>query len=116
MSFQHCVFLKVLNVSSFFLVKSIIPLAIFSTYATLKSMINVEIERQGTENTAGLLRRFSRKSQSSGVVKRVRSIRYSKRKPSHAKIKLEALTRIKRTAEYIELFKMGREPQQKKRK
>ncbi len=71
-------------------------------------MINVEVERHGNENIGGLMRRFSRKMQSSGIVRRVRSIRYHKRKPSRTKIKKDALTRIKKTEKYIEMYKMGR--------
>lgn len=78
------------------------------------TMINVEIERHGNENVGGLMRRFSRKMQSSGVVRRVRSLRYHKRNVSKAKQKQEALTRIERTKKYMELFKEGRKPEQKK--
>jgi ribosomal protein S21 len=71
-------------------------------------MINVEVERHGNENVSGLMRRFSRKMQSSGVVRRVRSIRYFKRNVSPAKAKKEALNRIRKTEKYIEMYKLGR--------
>jgi len=79
-------------------------------------MINVEVQRHGNENVAGLMRRFSRKMQSSGVVRRMRGLRYHKRNESDAKQKKDALTRIERTEKYIELFKQGREVQSKKRR
>jgi len=79
------------------------------------TMINVEVERHGNENVAGLMRRFSRKVQSSGVIKRMRRLRYHKRTPSHTAAQRDALTRINKTEKYIELYKMGREPQTKKR-
>lgn len=62
------------------------------------------------------MRRFSRKVQSSGVVKRVRSLRYFKRKPSAAQVRKDALIRAERTAEYLELYKEGREVDQKKKR
>ncbi len=71
-------------------------------------MINVEVERHGNENVGGLMRRFSRKMQSSGVVRRVRGLRYHKRNISETKKKKDALTRIKKTAKYIEMYKLGR--------
>jgi ribosomal protein S21 len=78
-------------------------------------MINVEVERHGNENVGGLMRRFSRKMQSSGVVRRVRSLRYHERKLSKTKQKKETLTRIKRTEEFMELFKLGRKDISKKK-
>ncbi|MBP9759804.1 MAG: ribosomal protein S21/MRP21 [Candidatus Pacebacteria bacterium] len=80
-------------------------------------MIHTEVTRNGNENVGGLMRRFSRKVQSAGVVKRVRGIRYHTRTSSQAKQKKAALTRIQRTEEYVELYKQGREmPNAKKRK
>ncbi len=79
-------------------------------------MINSEVQRHGNENIAGLMRRFTRKAQSSGVVKRVRSLRYYKRSPSPARMKKETLAKRERTATFIELYKEGREvPTKKKR-
>jgi len=78
-------------------------------------MINVEVERHGNENVGGLMRRFSRKIQSSGVVKHVRSLRYHQRSLSKAKQKKEALTRITRSETCMELFKQGRKFDSKKK-
>jgi ribosomal protein S21 len=71
-------------------------------------MINVEIQRNGNENTAGVMRRFSRKMQSSGVLKRVRSLRYFSRKKSGTKLKKDALVRIDRREKFQDLLKQGR--------
>lgn len=79
-------------------------------------MINVEIERHGNENTAGVMRRFSRRVQSSGVLKRVRGLRYYKRKKSDANKKKDALVRIERFEKYQELLKLGRVVETKKRR
>ena len=77
---------------------------------------NVEVERHGNENVGGLMRRFSRKMQSSGVIKRVRGLRYRKRKPSEAKKKKEALVRIDRTNKYLQMYKEGRKMSSDKRR
>jgi len=79
-------------------------------------MINAEVQRHGNENIGGLMRRFSRKMQSSGVVRRAKSLRYFERAPSTARTKKDALLRIARTKKYVELFKEGREPEEKKRR
>lgn len=92
------------------------PLRARAPRATMFAMINVEVQRHGNENIAGLMRRFSRKVQSSGVVKRMRSLRYYDRSPSATQCKKDALMKIKRTAEYMRLYKEGRELPDKKRR
>lgn len=79
-------------------------------------MIHAEVTRHGNENIAGMMRRFSRKMQSAGLVKRMRSIRYHKRAPSNARTKHDALVRIERTSKYRELVKEGRDPSALKRR
>lgn len=79
-------------------------------------MVNAEVSKNGNENNASLMRRFSRKSQSSGVVKRVRSIRYHSRDLSDAGKKKNALNKISRKDRYQELFKLGRISAEKKRR
>jgi hypothetical protein len=74
------------------------------------TMINVEIIRNPNENSLGVLRRFSRKVQSFGVIPRMRSIRFSGRVQSHYKIKQKALKSINRKAEMSELIKQGKAP------
>ncbi len=71
-------------------------------------MINVEITRNGTENSVGVIRRFTKKVQASGILPRVRSIRYNQRVLSSYKTKMKTLKSIKRKAEIVELIKMGK--------
>lgn len=71
-------------------------------------MINVEITRNGTENSMGTLRRFTKKVQGSGILPRVRSIRYNQRELSSYKTKMKTLKSIARKAEIQELIKMGK--------
>ena len=79
-------------------------------------MTNIEVQRHGNENVAGLMRRFSRKVQSSGVIRRVRSLRYHKKNLSGTQQKKDALTRMERTQKYVSLYKLGREMPNKKRR
>jgi len=71
---------------------------------------NVQITRNSGENALGVLRRFSRKMQGSGVIPRVRSLRSSTRVQSHYKVKQRTLTLIKRRADMAELVKLGKAP------
>ena len=73
-------------------------------------MINVEITRNPGENAISIIRRFSRKVQSSGVIGRKRSIRYSGRTQSPHKVKQKALKAIKRKSDLAELVKQGKAP------
>ena len=73
-------------------------------------MINVHITRNAGENALGVLRRFTRKVQSSGGIPRKRSIRYSSRTQSPYKVKMKALKTLTRKAELAELVKLGKAP------
>jgi hypothetical protein len=79
-------------------------------------MINVEVTRNAGENAMGVVRRFSRKVQSAGIIPRVRSLRSSGRVQSHYKVKMRALTLIKRRADMAELVKLGKAPVKPARK
>jgi hypothetical protein len=70
--------------------------------------INVEITRNGTENSVGVIRRFTKKVQGSGILPRVRSIRYNQRELSAYKTKMKTLKSIRRKAEIAELIKLGK--------
>lgn len=71
-------------------------------------MINAEVVKTGNENNLNLIRRFTKKVQGSGVLPRVRSIRYSGRKASEYVKKKRALKVLKRREEIMELIKMGK--------
>ena len=73
-------------------------------------MINVEITRNPGENALGVIRRFTRKVQSSGVIPRVRSLRYNDRVQSHYKVKMKTLKAIARRKNTAELIKQGKAP------
>ncbi len=70
--------------------------------------INLEIEKNSNESNASLLRRFTKKVQGSGVLPRIRSIRYSQRKLSPYKVKVQRLNSISKKTEIEELIRMGK--------
>ena len=69
---------------------------------------NVEIDKKSNEINASMLRRFTKAVQGSGVLPRVRSIRYSTRKLSPYKVKMQKLSKLEKKAKIAELIKMGK--------
>lgn len=77
-------------------------------------MINVEVTKSANENNIGIIRRFTKKVQGSGILPKVRSKRYSQRVLSFYKVKKNTLKSIKKKAEIMELIKMGKMADQKR--
>ena len=73
-------------------------------------MINAEVTRNHGENSMGVIRRFTRKVQGSGVIPRMRSIRFSNRIQSKYKVKQKALKSLSRRKEIELLIKLGKAP------
>lgn len=69
---------------------------------------NIEIQKNPNESNASLLRRFTKKVQGSGILPRVRSIRYSSRTLSPYKVKVQKLSQLGKKAEIEELIRMGK--------
>jgi len=76
-------------------------------------MINVELIKNEKENNLGLLRRFSKKIKSSGIIPRMRSIRYHSRSETGFLRKKKALKTINKKVEIDELIKLGKMPEKK---
>jgi hypothetical protein len=64
-------------------------------------------------NAISLIRRFTKRVQGSGVIPRVRSIRYNQRKASPFKMKKSALVVLAKRKEYELLEKLGKLPEKK---
>ncbi len=79
-------------------------------------MINVELSKNNNENNLALLRRFSRRIKSSGIIPRMRSIRYNERPLSKFTRKKKALKTITKRAEIEEMIKMGKMPERGQRR
>ena len=72
------------------------------------STINVEIKRNGTENALGVIRRFSRKMQESGIIPKVKGERYAVRPMSKLAEKNMKIRRLARRVEVERLKKLGK--------
>lgn len=72
------------------------------------SNTNVEVKRNGSENVVSIVRRFQKKVQESGVLPRVRGLRYSERGLSVLKTKRAKLKKLKNIAKYEHDRKMGK--------
>ena len=70
--------------------------------------INAEVQKSGSENALSVIRKFSRRVQSTGLVKQVRNRRYFARDTSKIVKKKRALKMLKRRAEYRQLVKEGK--------
>ncbi len=77
-------------------------------------MINVLITKGNTDNNGLLMKKFTKKIQESGILPRIRSIRYSERTLSDYKVKKAKLRNLKRKAEIETLLKLGKPITKKK--
>ena len=68
----------------------------------------IEIKKNPNENNASVLRRFSRKIQESGIIRKVKGDRYNVRKESKLKVKKSTLKRMARRKEVERLRKLGK--------
>ena len=59
----------------------------------------IEVKKNPNENNSSVLRRFSRRIQESGIIRKVKGTRYNLRKESKLKVKKSALKRISRRLE-----------------
>jgi len=69
---------------------------------------NVEVVKQGNESALSLIRRFSKKVQGAGIIKKVRGNRYSDRSQSPLARKKKALKRIAYHKGVARLKKLGK--------
>lgn len=79
-------------------------------------MLNVAVEKQGTENNAGIIRRFTKRVQEAGILRRVRSIRYEERGQSDYVKKKKTLKSLRKKEQIQELIKLGKSPELLKRR
>lgn len=70
----------------------------------------VEVTKKPKENTINLIRRFTKKVRSTGILRSARSQRYFQRKDSDFKLKARALKKLERRAEYERMRKLGKIP------
>ena len=65
----------------------------------------IEVRKNPNENNSSVLRRFSRRIQESGIIRKVKGARYNVRVESRLKIKKSALKRMARRKEIEKLKK-----------
>ncbi|MBI5139944.1 MAG: hypothetical protein HZA94_00640 [Candidatus Vogelbacteria bacterium] len=71
-------------------------------------MIQVEVVKSNNETPASLIRRFTKRVQESGVVRRAKSLRYNERNKSDYKKKKAALKRIANRKNKDKLRRLGK--------
>jgi hypothetical protein len=70
--------------------------------------IIAEVKKQGSESAAALIRRFTKRVQSTQALVRVREERYHNRKMSKLKLKRRALVSLEKRATFEHLKKLGK--------
>lgn len=70
--------------------------------------VNVQVEKNGAESTANLIRRFTKRMQGAGIVPKVRGARYFKRQKSENVGRHSKLLRLTRQKEYEKQLKLGK--------
>lgn len=70
--------------------------------------INIQVNKNDKENSAGLLRRFTKRVRASGILSRVRNIRYYERQKSEYVKKKKTLKRLVKKATREEMLKLGK--------
>ena len=68
----------------------------------------IEVKKNPNENNSSVLRRFSRRIQESGIIRKVKGTSYNVRKESKLKVKKSALKRMGRRKEIEKLRKLGK--------
>lgn len=68
----------------------------------------IQVKRKEKETAESLIRRFSRRVQQSGVLKRVRKLRFREEEQSRPKRREEALYKVKIRREINRLKKLGK--------
>lgn len=70
--------------------------------------INVQVEKNTNESSANVIRRFQKRVQNSGIVRRLRDERYHKRVKSENVRRGSRLKKLVRKTEYERLYKLGK--------
>ena len=78
------------------------------------SNVNVEVKKGNNENVLSMVRRFQKRVQESGILNRVRGIRYSDRPLSDLKTKKAKLRKLANLAKYEHDKRMGKVIERKK--
>ena len=69
---------------------------------------NVQVEKNNNESSANVIRRFQKRVQNSGIVRRLRDNRYHKRVKSDNVRREARLKKLEKKNEYDRLYKLGK--------
>ena len=69
--------------------------------------VNVSVVKHGSENSMSLIRRFSKRMQGAGIVRKVKSNRYHLRSQSKNRKRTSALRRVAKREKVQEMERMG---------
>ena len=72
---------------------------------------NVEITKNNGESSANVIRRFTKRVQSAGIIPKVRSGRYYSRTKSRNVQRAAKLQKLEKRAAYEKLVKLGKIPE-----
>ncbi len=69
--------------------------------------VNVSVVKHGTESSMSLIRRFSKRMQGAGIVRKVKGERYHARSQSKNRRRTSALRRVVKREKVEEMERMG---------
>lgn len=69
---------------------------------------NIHVEKSGNENTSAILRKFTQRMRSAGIVQKMRKIRFRSRPLSPGARRKIALHKIERRGDFEQLIKDGK--------
>lgn len=69
---------------------------------------NVQVEKNKNESSANVIRRFTKRMQGSGIIRRMRDRRYYKREKSGNVRRAERLKKLGKKQEFERLYKLGK--------
>jgi hypothetical protein len=79
-------------------------------------MINVKVKANKAENSVNLIRRFSKRVQGAGILRKAKSIKFRARSESSFVKKKGKLRKIEKKQKIEKMLKMGQAPKKKKRR
>ncbi len=75
--------------------------------------INVQVEKNNNESSANVIRRFTKRVQGSGILRKVRDGRYYSREKSDNVNRMAKLKKLGKKETYEKLLKLGKIAEQK---
>ncbi len=72
---------------------------------------NVQVEKNNNESSANVIRRFQKRVQNAGIIRRLRDGRYHKRVKSDNVRRAARLKKLVKKTEYERLYKLGKTPE-----